>query len=292
MRINGLDTREDALGTGEAYFAVDNSESSETEKIDYAALAAAIIAQYNGQTLAGSAQTVKAAIDGIAADYEDLNVATEIPANSDLDDYKTPGSYTASSNNIAASISNTPDGVNRAFRLDVINALGTSSGKWRQQRLLLSATAGRVYWRYYSGSNWGQWFQLPTRGEIDSAMKSIGTLAPSTIADLTAFLSIGGGIYRVANNSWVTNEYLPEGYGVLEVIQSGGTYAYMRLTTASGVVYKRAYNAETHAWTETAWEKAPSRTEIPEPPTTAGTYKLTCTVASGGAVTYSWISAT
>ena len=36
----------------------------------------------------------------------------------------------------------------------------------------------------------------------------------------------------------------------------------MRLTTAAGNVYRRAYNATSHEWTEAAWEKVPARTDI------------------------------
>ena len=51
-----------AIGSG-GYFATD--DGSQTTKIDYDALAKAIIEQYSASTLAGSAQSVKAALDGI-----------------------------------------------------------------------------------------------------------------------------------------------------------------------------------------------------------------------------------
>lgn len=63
MRISDLDTRSAALGESTAYFAVDQASSNATNKIDYNALARAIIEQYAGSTIGGTAQSVKAAVD-------------------------------------------------------------------------------------------------------------------------------------------------------------------------------------------------------------------------------------
>lgn len=61
MRIKDLATRATKLLTGNAYMVFDNG--TKVEKVDYAELAKQIITEYNTQTLAGSTQSVKAALD-------------------------------------------------------------------------------------------------------------------------------------------------------------------------------------------------------------------------------------
>lgn len=63
MRIKDLATRATKLLTGNAYMVFDNG--TKVEKVDYAELAKQIITEYNTQTLAGSAQSVKAALDAL-----------------------------------------------------------------------------------------------------------------------------------------------------------------------------------------------------------------------------------
>ena len=85
MRISELTTRSAKLNTGTAYFAVDQSSDTVTNKIDYAELAKQIITEYNAQTLAGAAQSVKAALD--ALNSKSFIDSQEI--NGDIDDQST-----------------------------------------------------------------------------------------------------------------------------------------------------------------------------------------------------------
>ena len=81
MRIKDLATRATKLLTGNAYMVFDNG--TKVEKVDYAELAKQIITEYNTQTLAGSAQSVKSALDAlnsksvdvISADTETVTIA-------------------------------------------------------------------------------------------------------------------------------------------------------------------------------------------------------------------------
>ena len=175
MRISELTTRSAKLNTGTAYFAVDQSSDTVTNKIDYAELAKQIVTEYNAQTLAGTAQSVKAALDTIGANYKNLGATTAIPSNSDLNNYTTPGSYSAQSDAIAATITNAP--ITRAFTLDVENALGISSSAWRRQIVRASASPDDVYQRFTGGNTWSDWKKVPTRTEMD---------AVSTVETITA----------------------------------------------------------------------------------------------------------
>ena len=75
-----------AIGSG-GYFATDNG--SQTTKIDYDALAKAIIEQYSASTLAGSAQSVKSALDGIKTDLNVVYGANPIKTLAATDDLLT-----------------------------------------------------------------------------------------------------------------------------------------------------------------------------------------------------------
>lgn len=62
MRIANLSTKSGSMSSSDK-FVTDNGTT--VTKIDYNALAKAIIEQYTGSTLAGSAQSVKAALDAL-----------------------------------------------------------------------------------------------------------------------------------------------------------------------------------------------------------------------------------
>lgn len=62
MRIANLSTKSGSMSSSDK-FVTDNGTT--VTKIDYNALAKAIIEQYTGSTLAGSAQSVKAALDSL-----------------------------------------------------------------------------------------------------------------------------------------------------------------------------------------------------------------------------------
>ena len=79
MRIFNL-TKKTGNLTSNDFFGVDNG--STVNKIDYNALAKAIIEQYTGSSLAGSAQSVKAALDALNSKSL-VNLQTiEVPSGS------------------------------------------------------------------------------------------------------------------------------------------------------------------------------------------------------------------
>ena len=76
MLIKNLTTRVSKLLTGKAYMIVDNGSTA--EKVDYAELAKQIITEYNTQTLAGSAQSIKSALDTLNGYFNKGNIAFKL----------------------------------------------------------------------------------------------------------------------------------------------------------------------------------------------------------------------
>lgn len=181
-----------AIGSG-GYFATDNG--SQTTKIDYDKLAKAIIEQYSGSTLAGSAQSVKAALDGLADGSTLLSYAdaTAISSDDDLDSYTEPGLLYAGSNTIASSLSNSP--VSVAFKLEVeASTGGTGSVATGRIQRLYPWNNLDVYQRRYSvSSGWAAWEKLPTRAEIDTLNNKLDVVTPKVIAAISDLSTIQPG---------------------------------------------------------------------------------------------------
>lgn len=76
MRIKDLATRATKLLTGNAYMVFDNG--TKVEKVNYAELAKQIITEYNTQTLAGSAQSVKSALDALNSNQKETFNTTSL----------------------------------------------------------------------------------------------------------------------------------------------------------------------------------------------------------------------
>lgn len=111
---------------------------------------------------------IQTTLTNIGANYKNLGASTAIPSNSDLNNYTTPGSYSAQSNNIAATIAHAP--TTRAFTLDVENALGLASSAWRRQVLRASASPSDVYQRFTGGNAWSDWEKVPTVIDITAKL--------------------------------------------------------------------------------------------------------------------------
>lgn len=86
--------------------------------------------------------------------YFALDGGTVIPSGDDLDDYKTPGTYTCASVSAASGIANTP--LNVAFRMVVMRVnSGTTTARLFQ--IVFPNGFVRFYLRYYGGSSWSTW---------------------------------------------------------------------------------------------------------------------------------------
>lgn len=164
------------------YLATDNG--TQTTKIDYDKLAKAIIEQYSGSTLAGSAQSVKAALDGLMQKSLPTEIAprTAIASGDDLNTYTTAGIYRCATAAIAASLSNCPIS-NVGFNLDVVQLYNVA---FAYQRITASAgttatAVVEVYERFINvrDSMYGTWKKVPTRAEVDA-------LTPTEITGITS----------------------------------------------------------------------------------------------------------
>lgn len=176
-----------AIGSG-GYFATDNG--SQTTKIDYDALAKAIIEQYSASTLAGSAQSVKAALDGLDGNKLDLKAGTAITNGTDVNTLQTPGTYSCASASIAASLSNIPSQATAVgFRLDVARN-GYNANNYLTQTLV--GVRYGLSFEYVRGMSvqgtWGEWQKTPTRAEVDALNSKLDVVTPkvkTAISDLS-----------------------------------------------------------------------------------------------------------
>lgn len=86
---------------------------------------------------------------------------TQIPANSDLNDYYNIGTYRATSNAIAATLSNCP--TQNGFRLEVVSTIAAVATGYQIQRLYPNNSNGEFFMRrrLSAGSgNWGKWYRF------------------------------------------------------------------------------------------------------------------------------------
>ena len=151
MRIFNLSNKSGSL-TSSDKFVLDNGTN--VMKIDYNALAKAIIEQYTGSTLAGSAQSVKAALDALNSKTL-ASLGTSIPVNSNLNGYTSPGRYYAGD---TTGITNVP--VANATAIDLLVFPRASAGRtW--QICFIYRTSPSVYIRAMkSASEFTDWIQV------------------------------------------------------------------------------------------------------------------------------------
>lgn len=165
MRIKDLATRATKLLTGNAYMVFDNG--TKVEKVDYAELAKQIITEYNTQTLAGSAQSVKSALDALNS----KPTVNSIQKNSiSLDTLTTPGVYAC--NNCTG----TPNGLTGWFNVQVLpNGSGGDGNANYALQIATPLESNDNYLRYCSNGTWTEWVKQPTRAEVDALNIKINT---------------------------------------------------------------------------------------------------------------------
>lgn len=132
-------------------------DSAEGYQILIRDVAKYIMENYNGSTLAGSAQTPKAAIDALNS-KNILNLGTSIPANSDLNNYTTFGNYFSSS---ASGLTNSPTSVtNTALQLWVIPRANAERA-FQVAFVYVPSNLPELYIRSMTGAtSWSNWKQL------------------------------------------------------------------------------------------------------------------------------------
>ena len=106
-----------------------------------------------------------------------LNGMTAIPNGSDLNDYKTPGSYYAVNAAAAATITNGPV-TTTGYRLYVIQQGDTSASNYLCQLAISNSSPTEIYTRRYTGSTWNGWTRyLQAAEHYYSAGDSFATAA-------------------------------------------------------------------------------------------------------------------
>lgn len=100
-------------------------------------------------------------VNGRATDDFNLTLGTNIPDNSDLNDYKTAGTYYVASSTNAATITNSPI-TSAGYKLVVVSC--GSILNLRQIAFINSSNNIRA--RMYDGSTWGSWYTNYTAANI------------------------------------------------------------------------------------------------------------------------------
>lgn len=260
MEIHSLQELDQALQNG-MVLAID--DGTVTSKVDVTTIEKHAIESYAGSTLAGSAQSVKAALDRLVQKSLPTEIAprTTIASGDDLNSYTSPGIYRCATASIAASLSNCPIS-NVGFNLDVAQLYNVA---FAYQRITTSTgatgTAGvEVYERFINvrDSLYGTWKKVPTRAEVDElSAVTTGTLTPSsslTVAESMVTVRQVGKVVTVNGYMMAT---IPEATNTTLGVISGvslpkdnvrtvgacganaytfGSVAYIGLTTAGNLV--------------------------------------------------------
>lgn len=164
-------TKVTAIDASDQLFVSDGGTA--LAKIDYNVLAKAIIEQYTGSSVAGKAQSLKAALDTLNSNAYMLSLGTAIPSGADLASYTAPGTFYISSNNIASSLNALPENTAGRFMIETEGTTGAVRQVYRPYNSTLE------YVRRISGSTITTWEKRPTRSEVDALDARITALENS-----------------------------------------------------------------------------------------------------------------
>ena len=146
MRISNLSSKS-GNPTASDYLVLDDGTT--VTKIDYNKLAKAIIENYAGSTIAGSAQTLKAALDSLNSKWH-----KNINADQDLNNLTDIGLYDCPTGAIAQTLSNCPASSNFVMQVYL-------KGSYHTQ-LIIDGT--NIYIRSQVSSGWLRWYKLTGTG--------------------------------------------------------------------------------------------------------------------------------
>lgn len=107
--------------------------------------------------------------------YKTVMSRDNIPADSDIDDYKQPGVYSVTTDENAQTLANWPD--TRRGELIVFNSKGSDSNYSYGRVQLVFTQAAYTYIRRFisSGSQWSPWFKLANDNDLQSAIHEVKT---------------------------------------------------------------------------------------------------------------------
>ena len=210
-----------------------------------------IIRNVQVNTIAGSNQTLKSALDTLNSKTYSLSGGSAIANNTDLNDLRTVGNYYSYT---TVTLVNGPVASFSGI-LKVEHSAGQNDSYLRQTLIMFNSPHG-AYARICEGTTWTTWELIPQRSEIDALINSLDTkdAAPKTI-DAN---SLGNGIHTHSSTS--TN---------IPVSGMGGTILSLRnnynsqgaqlaqANTKDGFYYRNLINS---TWGN--WAKLPTRDEV------------------------------
>lgn len=219
------------IGSGD-YLRTVNS-NNESEKINYTLLAKAIIEQWAGSTLAGSAQTVKSAIDaleGVSLDY------TRSLTSSDDCNTLTQGVYIFSQ----SVPQNAPSGVQYGT-LIVIQGTATSAVYNFQ---LLSVSGRGLYYRRQQGASgdvFANWTKVAKQEDIDSLNSKYKHKTTTATSNASGNIELG-----IPSDSTFVSASAPSTTYMILAFKAGSTW-YGRVVGRTGTTMNIAANTEVTA---------------------------------------------
>lgn len=129
---------------------------------------------------------------------------TEIPANSDLDTFTTPGTYKVASAANAANLTHSPV-TNHAFKM-ITERIHLDNNTRLRQTIYNNDNDLATYYRYYNGSSWGDWLLIPgmiteTNANGTAIKFSDGTMiCTKQVTATDVAFSASGNIYTSTNS--------------------------------------------------------------------------------------------
>lgn len=121
-----------------------------------------------------SGATVTAAIDNLntaLATVPDFAPKTAIPQNSNLNDYRTAGTFYVNTDAIAATIGNIP----RSASGTLIVIIRSSGNTYLQQFYLPTSIIRKIYTRTYNNGTWTSWGEIPTEIFVITGTRTTST---------------------------------------------------------------------------------------------------------------------
>lgn len=173
--------------------------------------------------------------------------ATRIQPNSDLNDYRDFGTYVLPYASQAAGISNKPAGLNGAFRMFVLDAVGIDSrGNYPAQ--LIISLSGPMFYRYkngYESGDWQPWIaysQETDTGKVASSVSGIFFRVKNNVL----YININSGIQFSTTGSLVQLFNLPAAYKPADAWLTSGfasDYPIQVIVNNDGSVKARTYES-------------------------------------------------
>lgn len=117
-----------------------------------------------------------------------LGIRKVIPANADLDNYKTVGSYASPSNAMAATVLNTPLTSSVAFILTVEKSIANESIN-NYFRQIFHDRTGKIYTRFIEANTWSDWVKIATTTDLANYLPLTGGTLTGTVN--TGMLNVG-----------------------------------------------------------------------------------------------------